>query len=72
MALSLIAKIFYNRKTDRERTELFGFIAFASIVVVIAVLAIVLNLGYTNTLQLFLLITGGITANILWPQYGKP
>jgi hypothetical protein len=70
----LVAKIFYNRKVDRVGQELSGFSSFMVIV------GLLFLLGYydfvpkdvPNEIQLAFLLSGGILAYRVWPQYVNP
>ncbi len=65
----LVAKIFYNRKVNLKQSELSGFLAFASILVLLYWLGQIITIKVSTPLELFLLVVGGFVAYRVWPQY---
>ena len=65
----LMAKIFYNRKVNNKKKEVTGMLAFFSIVFLLFVIGRYLETTPSLFLQVSLLLTGGLLAYRVWPQY---
>lgn len=65
----LMAKIFYNRRVAERKKEITGLLAFFSIVFFLFVIGRHMETAPSLLLQVLLLVTGGILANRVWPQY---
>lgn len=66
----LVAKIFYNRTVKTPEAETKGFFAFAAVVLFLMVLGRQCVVPMDATTGALLLISGGMFAHGIWPQYG--
>ncbi|MFO7825491.1 MAG: hypothetical protein R6V72_16255 [Cyclobacterium sp.] len=65
----LLAKIFFNRQASDKKEEITGMFAFFSMVLLLFVIGRSLETAPGLFLQLLLLVSGGMLANRVWPQY---
>lgn len=65
----LVAKIFFNRKVGGQEKEVTGLLAFFSMVFLLFMIGRNLETEPGLSLQVLLLVSGGILAYRAWPQY---
>ena len=68
----LVSKIFYNRKVKTAQTETNGFFVFAAVVLFMMVLGRQCVVPMDACAGALLLMSGGVFAYGIWPQYVKP
>ena len=65
----LVAKVFYNRKVVQKTSEVSGFFAFMSVVILLFALGRIIDVEISTAYEFLLLVCGGILAYRVWPQY---
>jgi len=66
---TLIAKIFFNQPTYEKKKEIRGLIGVLIIAIFLFILGWNTKTEVRTEWQVFLMLIGGIYANLFWPQY---